>query len=137
MNTTYYLSGPMSGIAGFNVAAFEAAAVNLRASGLTIISPIEINGPANQKMLAASVDGRAGIHATSWGANISRSVRIISDSCAGLILLPNWTLSKGAKIEAHLAILAGKKVGMYLSVTPFVKWESVDAIVAGLKGSLK
>ena len=136
MSEIFYLSGPMTGIKGFNVQAFKEAAANLRAQGVTVHSPLDDLSFATLCEMQASADGRSET-GTNWGTKVGGSISHVANNCAGVILLPNWSLSKGSKLETHTALLCGQKIGMYLSVAPFVKWESVDAIVAGLKGSLK
>jgi len=88
---TYYLCGPMSGIPDFNYPAFEIAAKLLRSSGFTIISPHENFPP----------DG-----AESWENYMRTDIGSLV-TCDGIILLDGWTKSRGAQLEAMLALNLG------------------------------
>jgi len=46
---TIYLSGPMSGLPGFNFPAFHAAAAKLRADGFTVLNPAETDNGDTSK----------------------------------------------------------------------------------------
>lgn len=90
-NLTYYLSGPMTGIADFNYPLFEFAAAALRQSGVKIISPIECEKHDPE------------IHDTEekvWQWYMDRC----QEECAkahGIILLPGWAFSKGSRQELN------------------------------------
>ncbi len=93
---TYYLSGPMSGLPDFNRAAFDDAAVRLRARGLTIVSPHEVDG----------------VH--TYEAYLRADLQILVESCYGLILLPGWPASTGAKLELQVTLALKMPVYFYL-----------------------
>lgn len=91
----WYLSGPMSGLPLHNVPAFDRAARLLRAEGLTIVSPHEQDGEGDP--------------ATPWHHYLRRDLRLLVD-CDGIILLPGWPASKGARLELHVALELGMAV---------------------------
>jgi hypothetical protein len=118
MSKKYYLAGPMSGIPHFNFPAFDAACERLRAAGFDIVSPHEHDTPETQKLARASVDGahmpkESG--AESWAECLARDVVLIGDVCAGIIFLPDWQRSRGAKLEAFTGLLTGKEFGVYVA----------------------
>jgi hypothetical protein len=92
---TYYLSGPMSGYADSNFPAFEKAAHELRAAGLTIVSPHE---KGSETADANYLD------------LLREDVRMICD-CQAMILLPGWPTSSGSRLE--LAVALGLKMDVY------------------------
>lgn len=114
--TKFYLAGPMSGIPQFNFPAFFAAAATLRAQGYEIVSPAEIDNDEDKGYALKSPDGspdkRAG--AKTWGDFLSRDVKLVADQVSGVIFLPDWHRSRGAKLEAFTALLSGgKQFGLY------------------------
>ena len=103
--TTYYLAGPMSGIKQLNFPLFYKAAKHLRLAGYDIVSPAEMDDEQTVKDALAS-DGEYTGRGT-WGDFLSRDVKIIADSVDGIIFLPNWHRSKGARLEAYVALVCG------------------------------
>jgi hypothetical protein len=98
-----YLAGPMSGIDKQNFPAFDAAAKFLRASGLQIVSPAELDSPAERKRALTNRPATK-----TWGAFLARDIEIVADQCDGIIFLPGWEKSRGARLEAFTALLCGK-----------------------------
>lgn len=112
----FYLAGPMSGYAQFNFPAFIQAAKELRAMGFGIISPAEMDKEAGIAEAAmASKDGKlidGKIEGQTWGDVLARDVKVVADIVDGIIFLPNWITSKGARLEAYIALITGKRVFM-------------------------
>lgn len=81
-----YISGPMTGLPHLNFPAFHAAAAQLRAHGLDVVNPAELN-PDPQ---------------ADWHACMRTDIKALCD-CEVLVLLPGWEDSKGAHLELHLA----------------------------------
>jgi hypothetical protein len=131
----YYLAGPMSNIAAFNFPAFDAACERLRAANFEIVSPHEHDTPETQKAARASKDGKSlGGGAESWAECLARDVVLIGDKCEGIIFLPGWINSRGAKLEAFTGLLCGKKFGIYIDhagAEP-VEWIDADAVRSAL-----
>lgn len=106
----YYLAGPMTGRPQFNYPLFDEVAKILRTWGIDITSPAEMDDPATRKAALASPDGAPGSGAANgetWGDFLSRDVKLIADTLGGIILLPEWNQSNGARLEAFVAINLG------------------------------
>ncbi len=103
--TIYYLAGPMSGIKSLNFPLFFAAAKDLRMAGYDVVSPAEMDDEQTVKDALASDGTYTGTG--TWGDFLSRDVKIIADAVGGIIFLPNWHKSKGARLEAYVAIVCG------------------------------
>lgn len=89
-----YLSGPMTGIPDFNVAAFREAAAKLREHGHDVLSPPEI---------CEHLSG-------DWHECMRADIKALCDADA-IALLPGWTESKGAHLELHIAHRLGLRIG--------------------------
>jgi hypothetical protein len=117
-----YLAGPMSGIPQFNFPAFEEAATAMRATGIDVVSPHEQDAPETRAMAWASPDGvlTKDSGAESWGTCLSRDVKIVADEVTGVVFLPGWQRSRGAKLEALTALMCGHSFFAYEAgtVTP-------------------
>jgi len=91
---TLYLSGPMSGLPGYNYPAFNAAAAMLRRNGHTVFNPTETFGGAiflrKEQYLAVDY--------------------VAVQVCDGLVMLPGWEGSQGATAERAVALSLGKPV---------------------------
>jgi hypothetical protein len=111
----WYLAGPMNGIPQYNIPAFDAAAAHLRAAGHEVVSPAELDSPAVREAALASMDGLAGtnIAGETWGDMLARDVKLISDVVGGIIFLPTWDRSRGARLEAFVGLLTGKVFAYY------------------------
>ena len=106
----HYLAGPMRGIKSFNYPAFDEAAAELRNLGYEIKNPTEFDSPgarykAMQSKDGALIDGE--VAGKTWGEILGRDVTILSDECEGIILLPGWEKSEGARLECFCAIGRG------------------------------
>ena len=88
-----YISGPMTGLPDLNFSAFCSAAHRLRAAGLQVVNPAEVN-PDNSK---------------SWEACMRADIKALCD-CDTIALLPGWEASRGAHLELHVAHRLGLQV---------------------------
>lgn len=117
MSRPLYLAGPMTGIPQFNFPAFDQAVADLRARGLEVISPHERDSPEVQRAARASPDGNLAAleqHASeTWGDMLARDVKIVADESGGVVLLPGWERSRGARLEAYVALLCRLPVYRY------------------------
>jgi hypothetical protein len=95
---TTYIAGPMTGLPDYNYPAFNAAAAKLRAEGVDVRNPAELN----------DLDE---VHADPkpWDWYVRRAIRALLD-CDEILLLPGWEQSKGAQLERHIAEALGMKV---------------------------
>lgn len=117
----WYLAGPMSGLPQFNIPAFDAAAKMLRDTGLKVISPAELDAPEIRAKYLASTDGASLPDTPTWGTFLSRDVKIVADQVKGVILMPGWEKSRGARLEAYVGLLCGHQfltVGAKNTVKP-------------------
>lgn len=108
-----YLAGPMSGIEQMNFPAFIEASETLRAAGHDIVSPVELDaedGIADEAL--GSKEGNPADLSLTWAQLLSRDVMILGDETEnavhGIVFLPGWTESRGARLEAYTALLSGK-----------------------------
>lgn len=114
----YYLAGPMTGIPQFNFPAFDEAAARLRRYGFEVISPHEQDSPAVQEAARNSPDGKLDsndrIAGESWGQILARDVRLVADDVDGIVFLPGWEKSRGARLEAFVGLLCSKQFALYI-----------------------
>lgn len=107
----FYLAGPMTGIPQFNFPAFYAAASNLRACGIDIVSPAELDDAEDSGSAMRSKDGAPGTgnsNGKTWADFLARDVKLIADQVQGIIYLPGWQKSRGARLESFVGLLQGK-----------------------------
>jgi hypothetical protein len=97
--TRIYIAGPMTGFPLLNFPAFHAAAAEWRARGCHVENPAEINP-----------DPKA-----QWTDCMRADIRQLV-TCDAIYLLPGWKLSRGARIEAHIARELGLVVHEALGV---------------------
>ena len=111
----WYLAGPMSGIAQFNIPAFDEAVKRLREFGYDVTSPAELDSDEIREAALASKTGKPEdiVRIETWGSMLSRDVRLIADEMDGVIFLPDWELSRGARLEAYVGLLTGKQFALY------------------------
>lgn len=82
-----YLAGPMSGIPGFNYAAFHAAARKLRGAGFDVLNPAENPEPCPMPQ---------------WGDWLRPALALLVQADA-VALLPGSRGSRGVALECHVA----------------------------------
>jgi hypothetical protein len=110
----WYLAGPMSNVPQFNFPAFDFAANRLRGYGYKIVSPAELDDPEVRRRTMASLDGKpTDKGGESWGDFLSRDVKLIADKVGGIIVMPGWVRSRGAKLEVFVGLLTDKKFGIW------------------------
>lgn len=110
----YYLAGPMSGYEKDNLPAFLKAAQELRDSGHTIITPAEFEGEEIARRVLAGEGTFNALAGKTWGYVLGRDVEIIADECGAVIFLDGWENSRGARLEAFVGVLCGRKFYRYL-----------------------
>ncbi len=82
----WYISGPMTGHPDLNFPAFNAAAAKLRAMGLDVCNPAEFGEEPGM----------------AWADYLRKDIRALMD-CQGIVMLPGWQKSKGARLEWVIA----------------------------------
>lgn len=86
-----YLSGPMTGYPEHNKPLFNTTAAELRWKGYDVVNPAESDD------LALSDD---------WSAYLRKDLKLLAE-CDAIVLLPKWNRSKGARLEAYIAMSLG------------------------------
>jgi hypothetical protein len=106
MGTKYYLAGPMSGLPQFNFPLFYRVAKSLRAQGYDVVSPAELDDIKDAGAALTSKTGNPKEAKRSWGDFLARDVKLLADGgITGIIFLPGWEKSSGAKLEAFVGLL--------------------------------
>ncbi len=112
-----YLAGPMTGKPQFNYPLFDRVAAALRAEGYEIFSPAEMDNPEVRAEAMANMTGimpeTNKISGETWGDFLARDVKLIADELDGIILLPEWDTSQGARLEAFVSINCGYPAYVY------------------------
>lgn len=102
----FYLAGPMSGIPQFNYPMFIRVARELRRMGYDIVSPAEIDSDEDKADALSSKNGEFEVGNKTWGDFLARDVKLLADGgITGIIFLPGWEHSSGAKLEATVGLL--------------------------------
>jgi hypothetical protein len=113
----WYLSGPMSGIYGFNIPLFDSVSARLRAEGYEIVSPAELDSQDFRDRCLASDGKSIPAGGDTWGTLLARDVRVLADDgITGVILLPHWERSRGARLETFVALLNGLQFREWVGV---------------------
>ena len=129
-----YIAGPMTGIPQFNFPAFDAAARDLRAVGLDVVSPAELDDPEDREAALQSPDGSALSYGTgvkkTWGEFLGRDVRLIADGgIEAVYVLPGWNNSRGARLETFVAkAMQGLTIYRYDGDQPYGNGGEVSAL---------
>lgn len=134
----WYLCGPMSGHPRFNIPLFDRVAAEMRGRHLNVVSPAELDDSAIRAACLASENGAPLDHAMhgSWGDFLARDVKLIADGIYGLILLPGWTRSRGARLEVFVALMCDKHFAEYDAQTHVAYPISTDEARTFLKGNM-
>lgn len=92
MTGPWYLAGPMTGYPLFNFPAFHFAAKRARDLGYTVVSPAELNEDA----IDANSESMRSVY-------MRRDIEALL-RCVGVLVLPGWELSRGARLEVEIAV---------------------------------
>lgn len=102
----FYLAGPMTNIPYLNFPAFDAAAKVLRDAGYNLVNPAELDEEIERKRAMESPTGAS--TQETWRRCLRRDIDIVlDDNCVGMICLPGWEQSGGARMETYVASSAG------------------------------
>lgn len=115
-----YIAGPMSGIPQFNYPAFAQLAKELRkvvtspGEHIEVMSPPEMDPAAWQKDAMMSRHGdmdEMPAGTPSHGAFIGLGVqRILDGGFDAIVVLPDWHLSRGARVEVMAGLVSGATI---------------------------
>lgn len=109
--TKVYIAGPMRGYDYFNFPAFDEAAASLRAMGYEVVNPAEIDRGLGLDETADDAEVKfealGGIETA-----MHRDFGVILE-CDGIVLLPGWEKSTGARGELFVAQTTGRTVHTY------------------------
>lgn len=114
-NLTYYISGPMTGYPDFNYPLFEEVCKWAGKRGLKVISPHRNPAPTPEFLEAEGI--------SAWEYYM-RLCRKQVKECSGIIMLPGWPKSTGAREELALNLEDNKPV-YFLHMTELL-WYIVD-----------
>jgi hypothetical protein len=111
----FYLAGPMSGVPQFNFPEFDRVAGVLRDGGYNIVSPAELDDPADRRDALSSAHGdHQDVKGKQWSDFLARDVVICAmPTCRGAVLLPGWEKSKGAQLETFVLDRLGKPLFLF------------------------
>jgi hypothetical protein len=90
-----------------------AATQDLRGRGLKIVSPAELDNREDFDLAMSSRDGALIPGGKTWADFLARDVKLIADEVQGVILMPGWKKSRGAKLEAFISLLCEHKFKTY------------------------
>ena len=112
MIATLYVAGPMSYHPQFNLPMFFRVAGWLRKEGWRVINPAELDG---WEVVFAGLESEKGEledlpYSVTWGTFLARDVKAVADDADGIVLLPGWATSRGARLEALTAHLCRKTI---------------------------
>lgn len=105
---TLYLSGRMRGLPQYGAPVFDAAAKDLRAHWFHVRNPAEMDRQRGIDLDKPVTDDIV------YGLMMDDISLIMSADIDGIVLLPNWIHSEGAKVERRVAEAVGKKVYHYV-----------------------
>lgn len=97
----HYIAGPMAGYAENNYPFFIASERYLRSVGFLTVNPA-----------TAGLENPNGTTFT-WEQCMKIDIRLLLN-CSGIVLLPGWKKSRGATLEALIAVLLGYTVNFLL-----------------------
>lgn len=129
-----YICGPMTWIPRFNFPAFDEAAAYLRLLGLEVISPAELDDPEIRRKALASVDGAPhSVPGETWGDFLSRDVKLVADGVGSIMVMEGWEKSRGARLEAFVAVLCKKPVLNIKTFETISKQDIVSALLHSIE----
>lgn len=112
----YYISGPMRGIPHWNFEAFHECAAWLRGVGKEAISPaehdVEVDPLCVDKPEYLTGEECAGEFEKLIGWDL---IQILDPGTTGVVLIPGWERSTGARHELYVCRVVGKPVFEFVS----------------------
>ena len=117
--STFYITGPMRGIEHYNFPLFDDVAKLARERGLNIISPAELDrehgiDPVNDPgSVERAQEADPNLTQTLAQRDTEVIINLHKDRGDGLIILPGWKKSTGARAEIALALWLGLRFRLY------------------------
>ena len=116
----YYLAGPITDDAEYRVK-FAAAAADLRDQGFDIENPVEMDAPED------AAEALADPYGPKYEELLARDLAIIEhEDVDGVVVLPGWEESRGARREVVHALVLHKTVLEYPRLTPVTALDVPD-----------
>ncbi len=109
---TVYVSGPMTGKPDYNFNAFHVVTDGLREQGFLVVSPAELDEQEKGGVPDPPASGED--YGPEYISYLSRDVEHVV-GVDGLVMLPGWQESRGARFEAMIAVGLDKPI--FSSVT--------------------
>lgn len=126
-----YIAGPMSYIKSFNVPAFLEAEILMRERGYDVRLPADLDDEkVVAKLMASDGDPDSLASGMTWGECLALDVKLISDVCGGVVVLPGWRKSRGARLETFTNYLHNRS-SYYLATLEEVPHEVLFHAWAG------
>lgn len=115
-----YLANKMTGKPKCNFPWFFDAAADLRARGIDVVSPAELDDPETRAAALASEDCSGSYNSgETWGDFLARDVKLIADGgIQAVIVGPEWHQSKGARLETFVAFQLGLPILTFPDLIP-------------------
>lgn len=108
--TYVYLSGPMSNIPEYNFPLFKGAARDLRVSGYSVLSPAELDEAEG----VTPSPGGVAPDPKDYARYLARDIQLIAQrGINGIVVLPGWRNSRGARTEVQFCRALGLPVLRY------------------------
>lgn len=108
---TYYVAGPMTGYDQHNYPAFIEVGKKLREQGYNVLLPVELDTP--EEFNRAMGNGFAHEYNADYSNFLARDVMLLSTKADGIIFMPKWQKSRGARLEACVGLLWNLKFGFW------------------------
>lgn len=102
---TVYLAGPMTGRASFNAEGFNQARIYAAQQGLTPVSPQDTD-PAHDGPCPPGEPQTTAVGSHPWQCWVKAGLQVML-RCDEVLLLPGWFASRGASLEARVALDVG------------------------------
>ena len=116
-----YLSGPMRGRNDYNFKTFYVAEALLEMKGHKVLSPARLDIDEGQAHWNKA-EGRIIVDSEfTMKKALRRDFLVMCQGCEGIVLLPGWPDSEGAKAELELARLIGMEEFEYMGDGEFVE----------------
>lgn len=100
-----YISGPIAGAHNLSrdekLARFDRAELVLRQDGYEPLNPLSVRGCSTRSCDGTMVDGR---YRHGWSCWLRYDLIAMLQECDQIAMLPEWELSKGARLEYAVAL---------------------------------